>query len=176
MTNPVDLKSLIPEPPLLKNLWHCCNNRKKAMSWRGKGVGKTTIFYLKCANTFVEDCLFPCRPRLSQVFFWPKKCGKGKSSAWFCFYAYMLTILLPVCSLDHGQEPITRSLQLSHIPVTAFSQTDPLLVWIYLEFRTQKEPHWTIAIISTDQCRHVGMMSTCSREAALFYPYRSVLM
>ena len=33
------------------------------------------------------------------------------------------------------QEPITRSLQVPHIPVTAFSQTDLSLVWIYLEFR-----------------------------------------
>ena len=28
------------------------------------------------------------------------------------------------------QEPITRSLQLPHIPVMAFSQTDLFLVWI----------------------------------------------
>ena len=32
------------------------------------------------------------------------------------------------------QEPITRSLQLPHIAVVAFSQTDLFLVWIYLEF------------------------------------------
>ena len=32
------------------------------------------------------------------------------------------------------QEPITRSMQLSYIPVTAFSQTDLFLVWIFLEF------------------------------------------
>ena len=37
----------------------------------------------------------------------------------------------------HGQqEPITRSLQLPHIPVKAFSQTGLLLVWIYFEFRS----------------------------------------
>ena len=33
-----------------------------------------------------------------------------------------------------NQEPITWSLQLPHIPVTAFSQTDLFLVWIYREF------------------------------------------
>ena len=29
---------------------------------------KTTTFYLKCANTFVEDCMLP-RQELNQVFF-----------------------------------------------------------------------------------------------------------
>ena len=48
------------------------------------------------------------------------------------------------------QEPITRSLQLPYISVTAFSQTDLFLVWIYLEFRSQQEPHWPIAVISTN--------------------------
>ena len=39
--------------------------------------------------------------------------------------------LSSLCSLDKNgeyQEPITRSLQLPHIPVTAFSQTDLFLV------------------------------------------------
>ena len=36
------------------------------------------------------------------------------------------------------QEPITGSPQLPHIPVTAFSQTDLFLVWIYLEFRSHR--------------------------------------
>ena len=35
-------------------------------------------------------------------------------------------------SLRSNQEPLTRSLQLSHIPVTAFSQTDLFLVFIFL--------------------------------------------
>ena len=39
-----------------------------------------------------------------------------------------------------GQEPITRSLQLPLISVTAFSQTDLFLVWIYLEFSSPQEP------------------------------------
>ena len=34
--------------------------------------------------------------------------------------------------LDTEQELITRSLQLLHIPVTAFPQTDLFLVWIYV--------------------------------------------
>ena len=74
------------------------------------------------------------------------------------------------------QGPITRSLQLPLIPVTAFSQTDLFLVWIYFEFRSPQEPHWPIVITSTDQCWHVDMILTCSPEAALFYPHRSVLM
>ena len=36
------------------------------------------------------------------------------------------------------QEPITRSLQLPHIPVTVFPQTELFLVWIYLDFRSHK--------------------------------------
>ena len=54
------------------------------------------------------------------------------------------------------QEPIT-SLQLPYIAVTAFSQTDLFLVWIYLEFRSPQEPHWSIAVTSTDWCWHVDM-------------------
>ena len=43
-------------------------------------------------------------------------------------------------SIMCNQEPITRSLQLPHIPVTAFSQTDLFLVCIYLEFKSPQEP------------------------------------
>ena len=44
--------------------------------------------------------------------------------------------------IKSDQDPITRSLQLPHIPfpVTAFSQTDLFLVSIYLEFRSPQEP------------------------------------
>ena len=49
-----------------------------------------------------------------------------------------------------AQEPITRSLQLPRISVTAFSQTDLFLVWIYNEFRSPQEPQWPIAITGTD--------------------------
>ena len=56
----------------------------------------------------------------------------------------------PYYILAIQQEPITRSLQLSHISVTAFSQTDLFLVWVYLEFRSPQEPQWPIAITSTD--------------------------
>ena len=60
------------------------------------------------------------------------------------------------------QEPITRSLQQPHIPLTAFSQTDLFLVWIYLEFRS---PRGT----SVTNCNHKhGLPSACLREAALF--------
>ena len=71
------------------------------------------------------------------------------------------------------QEPITRSLQLPHIPVTAFSKTDLLLVWINLEFRSPHWPHRPIAMTSTDWCWHVDMMLTCSREVAVFLPKRA---
>ena len=49
---------------------------------------------------------------------------------------------------DWWQEPITGKMQLPHIPVTVLSQTDLLLVWIYREFRTPREPMWPIT--STD--------------------------
>jgi len=42
------------------------------------------------------------------------------------------------------QEPITRSMQLPHIPVTAFSQMHLFLVSIYREFRPPQEPQWPI--------------------------------
>ena len=48
------------------------------------------------------------------------------------------------------QEPITRTLQPPRNPVTAFLQTHLFLVWIYLVFRSPQEPHWPIAITSTD--------------------------
>ena len=41
-------------------------------------------------------------------------------------------------------EPITRSVQLTHIPVTAFSQTNLFLVWIYREFKPPQEPQLPI--------------------------------
>ena len=57
-----------------------------------------------------------------------------------------------------------------------FSVSNLFLVWIFLEVRRPQQPRWPIAITITDYCRHVEMMSTCSREAALFYPNRCVLM
>ena len=53
-------------------------------------------------------------------------------------YCYLIIIIIIHNILN--QEPITRTLQLPHIPVTAFSQTDQFLVWIYLEFRSPQEP------------------------------------
>ena len=61
---------------------------------------------------------------------------------------HIKTIVFPLFRVY--QEPITRSLQLPHIPVTAFSQNDLLLVWIYLEFWSPRELHWPIANTSTD--------------------------
>ena len=134
--------------------------------------------------------------------------------------------LVPRKQILRDQKPTPRSPQLPHIPVTAFSQTNLFLVWIYLKFRssqesrwptdhtrilgigleqacnggscgwisftfekTPREPHlqassspilgiriWPVAIASTEKCWHADMMSACSREAVLFYPYRSVLM
>ena len=64
--------------------------------------------------------------------------------------------------IDWPQEPITRSLQLPHIPVTAFSQTDLFLVWIHLEFRSPQGPQWPIAL-KTLTCRHDVDMFTWGR-------------
>ena len=47
-------------------------------------------------------------------------------------------LVLILCINIH-QEPITRSLELPHIPVTAFSKTHLVLVSIYLEFRSPQE-------------------------------------
>ena len=62
--------------------------------------------------------------------------------------------------------PITKSLQLPHIPVTAFSQTDLFLVWIY-HWQLNLDPHRNLSNQSQSQARTNVDMSTCSREAAL---------
>jgi len=46
---------------------------------------------------------------------------------------YNTEIAYKTLTLYLRQEPITRSVQLTHIPVTVFSQTDLFLVWIYRE-------------------------------------------
>ena len=75
-------------------------------------------------------------------------------------------------TLTLKQEPITRSLQLPHIPVMPFSQTDLFLVWIYVD----SDPHRDLSDqLQSQACTNVNM-STCSREAALFYSHRSALM
>ena len=58
------------------------------MFWVGKGAVKTTTVYLKCGNTFVEDCMFP-RLGLNQVFFLVKKMGDKeiRCLVWFGFNA-----------------------------------------------------------------------------------------
>ena len=99
--------------------------------------------------------------------------------SWFCFKLEVHWRWRSLCKTwialwttakdgSKTQEPITWSLQLPYIPITAFF--DLFLVWIYHEFRS---PTGT----SVTNCSHKhGLMSTCSREAALFYPYRSVFM
>ena len=63
--------------------------------------------------------------------------------------------------------PITGSLQLPHIPVTAFSQTDLFLVWNYLEFRSPQELSDQLQSQSRTNldmliwCRHVQMRPHC---------------
>ena len=55
-----------------------------------------------------------------------------------------------------------RSLQIPHIPVTAFSQTDLFLVWIYVQFRSPQEPQW-------QNCNHKHrLMSTCGEDVDMF--------
>ena len=65
------------QAPFAQELMALLQEEKLAMFWVGKGAVKTTTVYLKCANTFVEDCMFP-RPGLNQVFFLLKKWGIGK--------------------------------------------------------------------------------------------------
>ena len=79
-----------------------------------------------------------------------------KITFWSANYSACVVYTKTIIHLSVGesdgylQELITRSLQLPNIPVTAFSQTDLFLVWIYLEFRFPQEPQWPIAITSTD--------------------------
>ena len=60
--------------------------------------------------------------------------------------------LVPRKQILRDQKPITRSPQLPHIPVTAFSQTNLFLVWIYLKFRSPQESLWP-----TDHIRILGI-------------------
>ena len=57
-----------------------------------------------------------------------------------CFESSLLVSSTMMSVMGSKQEPITRSVQLPHIPVTAFLQTDLFLVWIYREFRPPQEP------------------------------------
>ena len=41
---------------------------------------------------------------------------------------------MPSIDSKHNQEPMSRSMQLNHIPVTAFSETDLFLDRIYFEW------------------------------------------
>ena len=68
-----------------------------------------------------------------------------------------------------SQELIARCLQLPHIPIRAFSQTDLFLVWIYLKLRSPQEPQWPIAITST------ALMLTCRHHVDMFTWGRIVL-
>ena len=58
-------------------------------------------------------------------------------SSFFGEHSQNLPLPIFICSsyFRRRQEPIIRSVQLPHIPVTAFLQTVLLLVWIYREFR-----------------------------------------
>ena len=75
-----------------------------------------------------------------------------------------------VNAIKCGQEPISRSLQLPHIPVTVFSQTASIFS---LNLSRIQIPTGTS--VTNCNLKH-GLMSICSREAALFYPYQSVFM
>ena len=61
---------------------------------------------------------------------------------------------------DRYQDPITRTLQLLHISVTAFSQTDLFLVWIYFEL----DPHRNLSEQLQSQARTNVDMSTWSNR------------
>ena len=63
-------------------------------------------------------------------------------------------------------------MQLPHIPVTTFSQTDLFL----FKFISNSDPHRNLSDKLQSQARTIVDMSTCSRETAFFCPYRSVLM
>ena len=74
---------------------------------------------------------------------------------------------------DLRQEPITRNLQLPHVPVMAFSQTDLFLAWIHLESTSPQEPQWPINLQS--QARTNVGMSTCRHDVDMFTWGRIVL-
>jgi len=71
-----------------------------------------------------------------------------------------------------NQEPIIRRVQLSHIPITAFSQTDLFLFWIYRVFRPLQEPQWpnTSTDLIFNWRRHFHR--EIKRKKSHFSPYR----
>ena len=100
----------------------------------------------------------------------------------FCIHKYVADMLLScrkeTTIINGYQEAITRSLQLPHIPVTEYSADRSI-------FSLNLSRIQILTGTSVTNCNHkYGLMSTCQsdvdmftrREAALFYPYRSVLM
>ena len=47
-------------------------------------------------------------------------------------------------------------------------------IYFSFEFMSNYDPHWNLSDNCNHKHGHIDMMSTCSRAAALFYPYRSV--
>ena len=118
-------------------------------------------------KTLASNCIFLCK----MVFFWKftrlkwsRDSPRPKLREIRSFKLQDVNVLqnshffrskplpyLVICRSNRGfQEPITRSRQLPYSPVTAFSQTDLFLVWIYLQFSSSQEPQCPIAVISTD--------------------------
>ena len=97
-------------------------------------------------------------------------------------YSYVLACYSYVCRLSRYvictsacfrlyQEPLIKSLQQPRIPVTAFSQTDLFLVWIYLEFRSHRSLSDQLQL----QARTIVDMSTCRHDVDMFTWGRIVL-
>ena len=67
-----------------------------------------------------------------------------------------------IWSVRFSQEPITRSLQLPHIPVRAFSQTN---LFLDFEFISNSDPYRNLSNQLQSQARtNIVIMSTCSSE------------
>ena len=104
---------------------------------------------------------------ISQVLFTSEQPKKNKIA--FVGILSQVKLLLGPLVIQLVQEPITRSLQLPHIPVTAFPQTDPFLVWIYLE------PQIPTGTLVTNCSHKHGLMSTCRNDVDMFTWGRIVL-
>ena len=114
---------------------------------------------ITCLKRYLDDNSRPWKVFLSHYL-------KNVGSSFLFQFNFSLSCLPWTSWLTNNQyqEPITRSLQLPHITVTAFSQTDLFLVWIYAWIQIPTETSVTNcnhkhALMLT--CRHVHVRPHC---------------
>ena len=130
----------------------------------------------KLFSCFVVSC-FPCGSVFVLLFVLRQYvmlfCNKTiKVHFLYISFFFSFTYVVMGKSLCRVHVYMSGAHQLTYIPVTAFSQTD----YFWFEFISNSDSHRNLIHKWQSQARINAEMSTCSPEAALFYPYRSVLV